>query len=94
MNFNYNSLGIQAAAKTYFNKSAADLKVQEAALLIGMLKGPSLYNPRTKLVNATNRRNVVFYQMTEGGFLTSKQKDSLYKIPIKISIVKLLNTMC
>lgn len=84
VDFNYSSLGIQAASKTYFNKPATDLNIQEASLLVGMLKGPSLYNPRRKVENATNRRNVVFYQMKVAQFITKKEQDSLAKIPIQL----------
>lgn len=55
--------GIQAAAQTYFNKSQEDLKVEEAALLVGMLKNPSLYNPLRFPENATERRDIVLGQL-------------------------------
>lgn len=55
--------GIQAAAQTYFSKNQEDLKVDEAALLVGMLKNPSLYNPLRFPENATQRRDIVFSQL-------------------------------
>ena len=55
--------GIQAAAQTYFNKSQQDLRVEEAALLVGMLKNPSLYNPLRFPENATFRRDIVLEQL-------------------------------
>ena len=55
--------GIQAAAQTYFGKNQEDLNVEQAALLIGMLKNPSLYNPLRFPENATQRRDVVLYQL-------------------------------
>jgi len=51
--------GLQAAAQTYFAKDQADLAVDEAALLVGMLKNPSLYNPLRFPENATIRRDIV-----------------------------------
>ncbi len=84
VDFNYKSLGIQAASKTYFSKDASDLNIQEASLLVGMLKGPSLFNPRTKVENATKRRNQVIFQTARVGFLTKAQKDSLYELPIEL----------
>ncbi|MDR1742736.1 MAG: transglycosylase domain-containing protein [Dysgonamonadaceae bacterium] len=82
--FNYNAVGIESAARTYFGIEPKDLKVEEAAMLIGMLKNSSLYNPvrRTKLTK--ERRDVVLAQMRKAGHLTKQQADSLQKIPIKL----------
>ncbi len=82
--FLYNAVGIKSAAHVYFNKTADNLKIEEAATLVGMCKNPSYYNPRRFLDRATGRRNVVFDQMRKAGFLTESQRDSLSQIPIKL----------
>jgi penicillin-binding protein 1A len=61
----YNSFGIKSAAKTYFNKLPKDLNIEESALLIGMLKGSSLYNPVKHPERAIERRNTVIDQMVK-----------------------------
>lgn len=78
------SFGIKSAAKTYFNKTPMDLNVQESALLIGMLKGPSLYNPRRHPERATERRNTVMKQMKKYGYLSQTQYDSISQLPIEL----------
>ena len=82
--FNYNAVGIESAARTYFNKEPIELNIQEAATLIGMLKNSSLYNPvrRPELTKA--RRNVVLKQMEKAGHLTAQQAHELKKTPLEI----------
>jgi penicillin-binding protein 1A len=58
VSFGNNTYGIKVAAKTYFDKEPSELDVHEAALLVGMLQNPTLYNPLRFPVNATNRRNI------------------------------------
>jgi penicillin-binding protein 1A len=70
--FLYDAVGIGAAAKTYFGKDQKDLAVEEAAVLIGMLKNPRLYNPKINPQNANNRRSVVLKQMVRAGTLTNE----------------------
>jgi penicillin-binding protein 1A len=82
--FLHNSFGIKEATKTYFNKEVKDLKVEESAVLIGMLKGPGLYNPKTNPENAINRRNIVLSQMLKETYLSQKDYDKLIKTPLKI----------
>lgn len=72
--------GINEAARTYFNKQAIDLKLEEAAILVGMLKAPTTYNPIYKPKNAFKRRNVVLLQLHLAGFLTEKQKEEYQKL--------------
>ncbi len=67
--FGYNTYGIATASQTYFNKNVKDLSLPESALLIGMLKGTSLYNPRRHPERATRRRNTVINQMVRFGDL-------------------------
>ncbi len=77
--------GIQAAAETYFGKSQRDLTTEEAAMLIGMLKSPSLFNPMRKTERAINRRNVVLNQMRKSGYIDRAAFDSLKALPLDMS---------
>ncbi|MCH8276731.1 MAG: transglycosylase domain-containing protein, partial [Bacteroidetes bacterium] len=67
VSFGNNSFGIEAAAVTYFSKHAAELQLEEAALLVGMLKGPSRYDPRLHGSLSRERRNLVLQRMEETG---------------------------
>jgi penicillin-binding protein 1A len=69
VSFGNNTFGIKVAAKTYFDKEPRDLEVNEAALLVGMLQNPTLYNPLRFPTNATNRRNTVLAQMVKYNYL-------------------------
>lgn len=82
--FLYNAKGIRSAANIYFNKDAKDLELHEAAVLVGMLKNPSLYNPKLNPKNALSRRNTVFDQMVKSNYITKAQADSLKQIPLTI----------
>lgn len=82
--FNYSAIGIESAARTYFNKTPRDLTVEEAAMLIGMLKNSSLYNPVRRPDITRERRNVVLSQMRKAGHLTRAERDSLAQLPIEI----------
>ena len=82
--FLYNAVGIQSAAQVYFNKRARNLNIQEAAMLIGMVKNPSLYNPVRNPKNALLRRNTVLDQMYKAGMLTEAERDSISALPIDL----------
>jgi penicillin-binding protein 1A len=89
MDFLFNAVGIGTAAKVYFNKSAADLNMQEAAMLIGMLKNPDYYNPKKFPDRALLRRNTVLEQWlkfsnAEGVTvkISRRECDSLKQLPI------------
>lgn len=84
VSFNNNAFGIKTASKTYFNKSQKKLTVEEASMLVGMLKGPSLYNPKRNPKTTLNRRNTVIELMQEQEILTLAQSDSIKKIAIKL----------
>ena len=58
-----NAVGIKSAAAIYFNKNVSELQVEESAMLVGMLKNPSLYNPNRRIGITEQRRNVVLFQM-------------------------------
>ena len=85
VDFGNNSFGIKSAARTYFNKSTDSLKVEEAALLIGLLKAPSYYSPIKNHDNAMKRREVVLNQMRKNKYITDEEYDSLKVLPIDMS---------
>ena len=89
--FLYNAVGIRSAAFTYFGKTPAELKIEEAAMLIGMCKNPTIYNPilRPNSPLPLERRNTVFQQMEKAGYLTEAEVDSLSRLPIKTSFHKM-----
>ena len=82
--FLYNAVGIKSAAKVYFNKDAADLNVEEAATLVGMVKNPSYFNPVRKPERTRDRRNVVLEQMYKADMLTRAELDSLSALPLTL----------
>lgn len=75
--FGENTFGLESAAQKYFSVSATDLNQSQAATLIGMLKGPSYYNPRIHPERALRRRNTVINQMVKYNFLTAQEGESL-----------------
>ncbi|EGD33820.1 MULTISPECIES: penicillin-binding protein 1A [unclassified Capnocytophaga] len=83
--FNNNADGIRSAARIYFGKEPKDLKIEEGAVLVGMFKNSSLYNPRKNPEGVINRRNVVLAQMEKNHYLTTKEKDSLQKLPLVLN---------
>ncbi len=85
--FSENSYGIASAARTYFNKKPDSLKVEEAAVLIGMLKGSTFYNPKRNPSNALARRNIVLGQMAKYKYLPKEHLDSLRQLPIQLNYV-------
>ena len=78
------AVGIKSAAQIYFNRSQDSLEIQQAAMLIGMAKNPSLFNPIKKADTTLHRRNVVLSQMVKYGFLTKEKFDSLKALPLGI----------
>ncbi|KAB2892432.1 MAG: penicillin-binding protein, partial [Burkholderiaceae bacterium] len=82
--FLYNAYGIEMAARTYFDKSARQLTVLEAATLVGMLKGTSYYNPVLNPERAVQRRNTVLAQMAKRGKLAPEQLAVLQKRPLRL----------
>lgn len=87
--FGDNVYGIRNASLTFFNKLPDKLTVDEAAVLVGMLKGNTLYNPRRNPINALKRRNVVLDQMNNYGYLNDQQTESFKKLPITLDYHKL-----
>lgn len=77
-----NAVGIKTAANVYFGKEPKDLKAEEAAMLIGMLKNPSYYNPLRHEERTIARRNTVIDQMVKAGYLSDAEADSLKNLPL------------
>ncbi|WP_430908562.1 penicillin-binding protein 1A [Maribacter sp. 2-571] len=82
--FGYAADGIRSAAKIYFGKEPSYLKVEESAVLVGMLNNSSLYNPIRRKELVKKRRNLVLSQMHVADFITEKQKDSLQALEMVI----------
>ena len=79
-----NAVGVKTAAYTYFGCEPKDLKIEEAATLVGMCKNPSLYNPVRYNERSRGRRNVVLDQMRKAGYITEAERDSLQALPLKL----------
>lgn len=79
-----NAVGIKTAAHTYFGCIPKNLKIEEAATLVGMCKNPSLYNPVRYNERSRGRRNVVLDQMRKAGYITAEECDSLQALPLKL----------
>ena len=80
--FTYNAVGIKSSSKVYFNTTPDSLKVEEAAVLVGMCQNPSRWNPIRFPDNALVRRNIVLYQMEKNGYLTQTEYDSIKELPL------------
>ncbi|GGW56794.1 penicillin-binding protein 1A [Winogradskyella epiphytica] len=87
VDFNNNADGIRSAARIYFGKEPKNLDIKESAMIVGMLKNPSLYNPRPHKnpVGTRNRRNVVLAQMAKYDFISEALKDSLQKTDLDLN---------
>lgn len=90
--FGDNVYGIRNASKTFFQKEPDRVSVAEAAVLIGMLKGSNLYNPRVNPKKAMDRRNTVMDQMVRNNFLKAGEADILKSKPIELNYKKLDET--
>ncbi|APD07038.1 penicillin-binding protein 1A [Flavobacteriaceae bacterium UJ101] len=86
--FNWNAIGIKNAAKLFFNKEPKNLNIEESAVLVGMLKSPSKYNPKRNPNNAKLRREVVLKQMVKNERLTQTAYDSLRLLPLELNYTK------
>lgn len=85
------SYGIKSASNTFFDSSPDSLKLEEAALMVGVLKAPSRYSPRGDSVRAIKRRNLVLSRMKKNGFITAEVYDSISLIPIDLSRYRVLD---
>jgi len=79
------AVGVKSAAQIYFNRSQDSLKLEQAAMLIGMAKNPSLFNPIRHPDTTLHRRNVVMNQMVKYGYLSKQKYDSLKVLPLGLS---------
>ena len=86
VSFGENIYGIEAASARYFNKLTEKLLIEESAMLIGMLKATTCYNPALNPEKALTRRNVVLKQMEKYAYLESDIADSLIRLPIRLKI--------
>ena len=84
VSFGENVYGIEAASERFFSKNTVSLKAEESALLVGMLKANTFYNPRLHPDNAKTRRNIVLRQMEKYSYLTISEADSLSELPLVI----------
>lgn len=84
VDYGSNAFGIKAASHTFFTKLPSELEVEEAAVLVGLLKAPTTYNPVRNPENALKRRNTVLSQMEKYGYLTSEQLEAKSAQPIKL----------
>ncbi len=82
--FSYNAIGIRSAARVYFNTTPDSLNLQQAAVLVGMLKASTRYNPMRNYNLMLSRRNVVLSQMAKYGYITPAVADSVKKLPIEM----------
>jgi penicillin-binding protein 1A len=86
--FGRGAYGVQAAARTFFQKDASDLTVNESALLAGMIQSPSYYDPVDQEQGALDRRNFVLQQMANEGYLTQVRADQLAAKDIKVDPIE------
>ena len=85
VDFGSNAYGIKTAAKTYFNTTPAELKTEQSAVLVGLLKATSAYNPKTSPKNSLFRRNVVLDNMYKHGKLSAAELSELREKPIELN---------
>lgn len=90
VDFGNNSFGIKTASEYYFSKTPLKLKTEESALLIGLLKAPTTYNPKNNLKRATERRNTVLSQMAKYGYITEKENEQLSNKKIRLRIKEIV----
>ena len=86
--FLYNAVGIKSAANVYFGKEPSQLTLEECALLVGMVKNPSYYNPLKHPQRALERRNMVFNLMVTAGYLSEEKAEELKQTPLGVSYHK------
>ena len=80
------AVGIRSASRIYFGKEPIDLKVPESAMLVGMLKNASYFNPLKRAELVKNRRNVVLGQMYKNDFITKEQRDAFQASPLNLNV--------
>jgi penicillin-binding protein 1A len=91
VDFGSHAFGIKSAAQTYFGTSPDSLKIEESAVLVGILRAPSWYHPVRNPQRAELRRNVVLHQMTRYQYLSVAEFDSLRALPLDMSKFRILD---
>lgn len=86
VDYGSNSYGINTASRTFFNKKPIDLLPEEAAVLVGLQKATTFYNPIRNPENSTRRRNTVLQLMAKNGYMSQKEADKLTKEPLKLNV--------
>ncbi|MFI6653581.1 transglycosylase domain-containing protein [Streptomyces sp. NPDC050529] len=84
--FGQQAYGVEAASQRYFSKSAKDLKLEEAAMLAGIVQSPSRYDPVNDTEEATKRRNTVIQRMADVGDISQQEADKAKETPIKLKV--------
>lgn len=84
VSFGEDTYGIKTACERFFSTSPANIKTEQAAVLIGMLKAPHSYNPRINPERSKTRRNVVLGQMEKAGYLEAEQASALKALPLEL----------
>jgi penicillin-binding protein 1A len=82
--FLYQAIGIRSAARVYFNTTPDSLKIEQAAVLVGMLQNSSAFNPKRYPERMTHKRNIVLSQMAKYGYIKPEVADSLKQLPIEL----------
>lgn len=86
--FGHGAYGIEMAAKKYFGKSAKKLSLAEASLIAGLVKAPNSYSPFNNLTKAKQRQLTVLARMEEEGYISKKEKDNTYQMPLYLTSLK------
>lgn len=89
VSYSDNIYGIRNASKTFFQKEPDRLNIDEAALLVGMINGPGLYNPRRNPKASMDRRNLVITRMMENGSISQAEGEKYQALPIKLNYKKM-----
>jgi penicillin-binding protein 1A len=92
VSFGENAYGIETAALIYFSKTSSQLSIEESALMIGLLKANTSYNPRIHVKASTRRRNTVLSQMARYGYLSKEKADSISNLPVQLDYQPLTHT--
>ena len=91
VSFGENTYGIETATYQFFKKLPGDLRIEESALLVGMLKATSYYDPLNYPERALQRRNVVLSQMVKYGYLDASKADSISALPVRLHYTRILH---
>jgi len=86
--FGHGAYGVEMAARTYFGKSARQLTLAEASLIAGLVKAPGTYSPFNDLARAKERQNIVLSRMEEEGYITAKERETAYALPLYLSSLR------